>query len=263
MTEPTSIGSCLRAARRKRRLSIERVAEDTRIRSDFLMRMESDEFDFLAPAYVRGFLRSYASFLRIDPDPLVDEFDRRFGSARADASQIVALDRRSSKVPRQRRKTNSWGIAAALAASVLLALGAVGLAQGPPDEPPGDDTASTRSETPAEEPTPTEEAEPVETVSPSPSPSPSETALAFADGIDLEIDAGRADCWVLVTADGTEVFSGTIPVGEAESFTADNSMTVVLGNASGIDLIVNGQNIGSPGGTVKTIELPDDVKGAL
>ncbi len=225
------------------------------------MRMESDEFDFLAPAYVRGFLRSYASFLRIDPGPLVDEFDRRFGSARADASQIVALERRSRKVPKQRRKSNGWGIAAALAASVLLALSAVGLAQGPPDEPPGDDTASTQSETPAEEPSQTEEAEPVETVSPS--PSPSETALAFADGIDLEIDAGRADCWVLVTADGTEVFRDTIPVGEAESFTADNSMTVVLGNASGIDLIVNGQNIGSPGGTVKTIELPDDVKGAL
>ena len=225
------------------------------------MRMESDELDFLAPAYVRGFLRAYASFLRVDPDPMVAEFDRRFGSARADASQIVALERRSGKVPKQRRKTNSWGIAAALAATVLLALGAVGLAQGPRAESPGEDAAGTASETPAEEPTETKEPDPAESVSPS--PSPTDTALALADGIDLKVDAGRADCWVLVTADGIEIYRDTIPVGEAETFSADKSMTVVLGNASGVDLIVNGRNIGSLGGTVKTIELPDDVKGAL
>ena len=51
-------------------MSIERCAEETRIRADFLMRMESDEFDFLAPAYVRGFLKSYAYFLRVKPEPL-------------------------------------------------------------------------------------------------------------------------------------------------------------------------------------------------
>ena len=50
MTESRTIGDFLRAARRKRRVSIERAAEETRIRADYLMRMESDEMDFLAPA---------------------------------------------------------------------------------------------------------------------------------------------------------------------------------------------------------------------
>ena len=59
MDNPSSMGAYLRAARRRRRVSIERAAEETRIKADFLMRMESDEFDFLAPAYVRGFLRTY------------------------------------------------------------------------------------------------------------------------------------------------------------------------------------------------------------
>ncbi|MGH2730893.1 MAG: helix-turn-helix domain-containing protein, partial [Actinomycetota bacterium] len=62
MPERMTMGAYLRAARRRRRVSIERAAEDTRIRAGFLMRMESDEFDFLAPAYVRGFLRSYARY---------------------------------------------------------------------------------------------------------------------------------------------------------------------------------------------------------
>src|SRR3989337_168849 len=80
VTESASTGALLRTARRKRRVSIERAAEETRIRADFLMRMESDEFDFLAPAYVRGFLKTYARFLRVDPDPLLEQFDRRYGS---------------------------------------------------------------------------------------------------------------------------------------------------------------------------------------
>ena len=65
------MGAYLRAARSRRRVSIDRAAEQTRIRADFLMRMESDEFDFLAPAYVRGFLKTYARFLRVEPERLV------------------------------------------------------------------------------------------------------------------------------------------------------------------------------------------------
>src|ERR671915_477803 len=99
------MGAYLRAARRKRRVSIERAADDTRIRADFLMRMESDEFDFLAPAYVRGFLKTYARFLRVDPEPLLQEFDHKYGTGRVNTAQILAHDR-SSSVPKERRPMN-------------------------------------------------------------------------------------------------------------------------------------------------------------
>jgi hypothetical protein len=36
-----------------------------------------------------------------------------------------------------------------------------------------------------------------------------------------------------------------------------------LGNAQGVELIVNGRNIGSPGGTVVPLTLPDDIKSLL
>src|SRR5688572_31869101 len=88
------MGDYLRAARRRRRVSIERAAEDTKIQAKFLMQMESDEFDFMAAAYVRGFLRTYARYLRVEPDPLIKEFDRRFGY-RVDTAQIMAAQRRS------------------------------------------------------------------------------------------------------------------------------------------------------------------------
>ena len=263
VTEPRTIGDFLRAARRKRRVSIERAAEETRIRADYLMRMESDEMDFLAPAYVRGFLRSYARFLGMDADPLVKEFDRRFGTDRAEPGQIAALERRAKSAPRQRSKTGRWTVAAWIAAVALLGLGVLGVLNGPPD----------RSETPAAG-GDGGRGDDDRVASPTPSPSPSKTrpprreVIAFNNGIELEVVATRADCWVTVTADGASVYTSNPPlaVGQrAGPFQAEESMDVVLGNAYGVDLIVNGRRLGPLGaqGEVTTINLPEDVESLL
>jgi cytoskeleton protein RodZ len=264
VTDPRTIGEFLRAARRKRRTSIERAAEETRIRADYLMRMESDELDFLAPAYVRGFLRSYARFLGLAPDPLLKEFDRRFGTDRPEPGQIAALERRAKRAPKQRSKTRPWTVAAWLAALGLLALGIIGVVSGPERSTPGRRVTQTG----------TDEGAPRGTESPEPSPTPRESrppkrdVIAFRDGIELEIVAVRADCWVDVTADGTRVYTSNPPlaVGQrAGPFRADESMDVVLGNAYGVDLIVNGRRLGPMGeeGQVITISLPEDIKSLL
>lgn len=67
------IGDTLRSTREHRGLSIEQVAQDTRISARFLEALEAEHFEELpAPVYVRGFLRSYANYLKIDPQPLLD-----------------------------------------------------------------------------------------------------------------------------------------------------------------------------------------------
>ena len=136
------MGAYLRDARRRRRVSIDRAAEQTRIRPDYLMRMESDEFDFLAPAYVRGFLRTYARFLRVNEEPLVTEFDRKYGRGKTDTSSITALNDRARRVPRQRRPLNSWTVAALLAAFTLVALAVVGVISDQGDQDPARDRKS-------------------------------------------------------------------------------------------------------------------------
>ncbi len=69
-----AIGQTLRNARVQRGLSIEQVAQDTRISARFLEALEVEAFNELpAPVYVRGFLRSYANYLRLDPHPLLTE----------------------------------------------------------------------------------------------------------------------------------------------------------------------------------------------
>jgi Helix-turn-helix domain/RodZ C-terminal domain len=260
VNEPITIGAYLRAGRRKRRVSIERAAEETRIRADFLMRMESDEFDFLAPPYVRGFLRSYANFLRIEAQPLVDEFDRRYARSRLDTDQIVALERRSRSVPRNRRRPNSWTVAAFLAAGTLILLGVIGVLSDKNHRPPGND----RNNVALGSPTPTVSATASPSESPTSSPKPSPTQIAFTQGIHLKIVDTRARCWIQATADGNDavpIFTGTLEVGQSQTLKANKSLKVILGMAQGVDLIVNGQNIhyqGPPG--YDTITLPDDIK---
>ncbi len=248
VTEPRTIGAYLRAARRKRRISIERAAEETRIRADFLMRMESDEFDFLATAYVRGFLRSYARYLGVDPEPVVEEFDRRFGAGRVDTAQIAALERRTKRLPRERRRTNNWAVAAVVALLGFTGLGIIGILSSPDEPEPAPDDIAGSSPSPEV------------TVDPSPaaSPSPSETpqTIAFDDGIDVEIVATKADCWVDVTADGQSIFSQTIPLGSGSgTLHADRQMNIVLGNAGGVELIVEGKRIRDIGGEGEVVDL--------
>jgi len=68
------IGETLRLNRERRGLTIAQVAQDTRISRRFIEALEDEEFDALpAPVYVRGFLRSYANYLKVDPQPLVEQ----------------------------------------------------------------------------------------------------------------------------------------------------------------------------------------------
>ncbi|MGH2697699.1 MAG: helix-turn-helix domain-containing protein [Actinomycetota bacterium] len=261
-----SMGAYLRDARRRRRVSIDRAAEQTRIRPDYLMRMESDEFDFLAPAYVRGFLRTYARFLRVNEDPLIQEFDRKYGRGKADTSTITALNDRARRVPRQRRPLNSWTVAALLAAFALVALAVVGVINTP--EPARENVAGQdEPEAPA---TSDEEAtneEPRESPSPDPTetePEEEEATLALEDGLQVQLVAKRARCWIEVTADGELVTPGgvTLELGDrSETFTAEESMEIILGYAEGVNLIVNGRNLGAPGGPdAIVVSLPEDVQ---
>lgn len=257
MTEPTTLGAYLRAARRRRRVSIERAAEDTRIRADFLMRMESDEFDFLAPAYVRSFLKTYSRFLHIDPEPMVAEFDRRYGADKFETAQIAALERRAKVAPKQRR-FNNWMTAAALSLAVLVGLAIIGLVTGNDDEEPRRDVAQVQ---PTEEPDDTETEGAAAEVTPT--PSPEETFIALTDGIELEVVAAKADSWLEVYADGASrpLYYEVLATGDSELFRATEKMYIRLGYPAGVDLIVNGKNIGSPGGQDPIdMILPDDVE---
>jgi len=75
-----TIGERLEEARKRKGVSIREAAETTKIRGDYLQKFEANSFEVGLPAlYVRGFLRSYARFLDLDPERIVNDFDALSG----------------------------------------------------------------------------------------------------------------------------------------------------------------------------------------
>ncbi|MFO7683853.1 MAG: helix-turn-helix domain-containing protein [Chloroflexota bacterium] len=70
------IGHILREARETKGLTLEETQEETRINSKYLAAMENGEYEKLpTPVHVRGFLRNYARFLGLDPQPLLERYE--------------------------------------------------------------------------------------------------------------------------------------------------------------------------------------------
>src|SRR5580704_17682911 len=72
-----ALGERVRAAREARGISLSEVAEQIRIRSVYLAAIEEENWSIIgAPVYIRGFLRTYARFLGLDPEEAVAAFNR-------------------------------------------------------------------------------------------------------------------------------------------------------------------------------------------
>lgn len=70
------LGHILREARETKGFTLTEVQEKIRINSRFLQALESGEYERLpTPVHVRGFLRNYARFLGLDPQPLLDRYE--------------------------------------------------------------------------------------------------------------------------------------------------------------------------------------------
>jgi cytoskeleton protein RodZ len=88
------LGQILRQAREKKGLSIEQVYEKTRINVHYLEALESGEYGALpSRTHTRGFLRNYARFLGLDPDPLIE----RYTQSQAHQQQIVKENQKAEE----------------------------------------------------------------------------------------------------------------------------------------------------------------------
>jgi cytoskeletal protein RodZ len=62
-----TVGEQLRTARESQKLAIHQVADLTKIRGDHLRALEEGNYSvFSAPVYIRGFVRTYATLLKLD-----------------------------------------------------------------------------------------------------------------------------------------------------------------------------------------------------
>ena len=69
------IGETLREARMRRRIDVAEVEAATKIRAKYLRALENEEWDLLpGPTFVKTFLRTYADYLGLDAQLLVEEY---------------------------------------------------------------------------------------------------------------------------------------------------------------------------------------------
>ena len=71
-----SIGERLEEARKRRGVTVREASEETKIRGEYLNSFESNNFSINIPeVYVRGFLRSYSSYLKVGSDQIVTDYN--------------------------------------------------------------------------------------------------------------------------------------------------------------------------------------------
>lgn len=77
-------GQILYNTRTQRSLSLEQIAEATKIKPRFLSAIEDGEYDKLpSPAYAKGFVRNYASYLGLSQKEVMALFRREFDEKKA------------------------------------------------------------------------------------------------------------------------------------------------------------------------------------
>jgi cytoskeletal protein RodZ len=246
-----SIGTTLAAARETAGLSLEDVAAATRIRRTLIMNIEDDDYSACGgDFYARGHLRNIAVAVGLDPAPLLAEFDAaRPEAAPARATEVFEAETTTWK---ERRGGPNWSAAMAAALVLVIAYGLVQAFSGSGGG--GHDVA---------DPSRTTSAPPSTSPPASPTPSGDDSAVAQAPRGKVTVAVRATDrSWVQVTTtSGQELFQGLLQPGQEKTFTDKTRLKLVIGNAGGVELTVNGSAIGAPGrrGQVARVQFtPED-----
>lgn len=253
----TTIGTVLRAERLRQCQQLNAIAAETKIRRQILEALEDDQFDQIpGGAYRRSFLRQYARALGLNEDEAVASFLQQY------EEPPLPLP-----VP---PKTKPIGYLPGLVCLVLAAAGFAGLfnfaqsahpegkyeavapvrlpPQAAPARPKSDATISSadRFATNATVPPRNDDA-PASAVN----SADSSTAAVRVKFKVLE------PVWVSVKCDGNQTYIGMLATAESRVFEAMHSVTVLIGNAAGVAIFVNGSPVGPIGarGETQLLEL--------
>jgi cytoskeletal protein RodZ len=236
------IGNSLREARVGRNISLQQAEEDTKIRVKYVQAMENEDFDILpAGTYVKGFLRTYAEYLGLDYQVLIDEYNERFGTGEHREHIIhqhnMAKTVKTEAAPR-RRQTNYF-LVAIIAVVIIAVLAYLGWGNPSSEEPV---VATTNASTTA---TQTSTAESVLTT-----PADTTPVIPVPEPVVLEsltITATTEVVDITVTRDekkGPELIKATLQPGESLSLTGDQLQGLdrvwVDARNSTLEVVING-----------------------
>ena len=277
------LGEILRAQRESLGLSIKDVEEETKIRSVYLMAMESGN-DNISPgrAYFRVFLKSYADFLGLDGL----EFSKRYReiteaktgerekaksveqprtdkvAVKEDKSASRTRRKSETKKAKRRRRSAKTMNTIIVLAIILLAVWGIwkGLNYYRSQKETGDNGSPGYNGLPEKPPeTPEEEPpeEPVKVVRTDTSTESSvfETNKSPMNIVLKTISGSDVSCWIKAEADGEVVAEKTMGSNETIELSAEKELRVRAGRPWVLTISVNGEDLGVGGvfGPVKDL----------
>jgi cytoskeletal protein RodZ len=229
------LGSKLKQAREARGVPLSEVEWATKIKSAYLEALEEENYSAIPGAvYTRGFLRTYARYLGIDPDPLIAEYN-----ATAGATEIISTRPAVTVEPRRLMVTPAMVVGVAL----ILLLAVFGFYV---------KTQFDRYQASLAAGSPTPHVtvpSPVPSVAQAPTPSPSPTAKVYT-GVELIIRIQGGPAWLRVDTDGqpsAETTAGgkIYQPGAILTFTGTKTVHVISGKANNTFVTFNGQDQGA------------------
>jgi cytoskeletal protein RodZ len=203
--------------------------------------IERDDF---APCggdvYARGHIRSVARAVRIDPAPLLAQYDEAHGGRPAPTPAAPLFE--AERIRPERRGPN-W--TAAMVAAIVAVIGFVGFTafDGGQDDDASSQAVEGSTPTAGKSPSPTPKADKPE-ADPKPEPSDSAIAAAPRDKVTVRVTASNGRSWISAKDhSGQLLWDGLLQQGQSKTFQDSSKIDLVLGDAGAVQLYVNGKKI--------------------
>lgn len=105
----SSIGNILRTERETQGRTLTEVSKAVYIKTKYLSALEEENFAAIpGEVYVKGFIRAYASYLGMDGEELVAQYDGPSESILLQKETLTAVTEGGKGRRRRRRKAVSW-----------------------------------------------------------------------------------------------------------------------------------------------------------
>ncbi|MCO5386869.1 helix-turn-helix domain-containing protein [Desulfosporosinus sp.] len=249
-------GQMLRLAREDKEWSLLHTEEITKIRVRYIQALEEEEYGILPGAtYAKGYLRTYAKQLGLNPDEIVELYS---SSIKPEAAPVIQVPDRIIKSRPLWVRPVIIGSMALVA--IVLVFGIKALYQ----------TEGTNPSTPYTSPPlisapDPETAAPSSTVPPSQS-SPPDVVASTQDGLTAQLVFTQA-CWIEVKVDGQAPFQGTFAAGTSKEVKGIDKIELVsIGNAGGLTVTLNGKaipSLGKPGEVLRNVVMTKETLNQL
>lgn len=258
-----SLGEFIRRERERKGITVEEASKVTRIRKTYLLAIEEGNLEIQSPVFMRGFLKSYADFLGLDSNDILEKYrlllDEKENKARTEESKAEPVGNYSRyAVP-----------AIAILSLLTLIITVVKMSTNKPATETAPQTLEQAIEAEAQQPatiltnrTTTQAMASTQTFQAVTAPKAPVTPPVPPEKPQKHytlVIAAKEIAWLRIAIDDRNPVEVLLKAGETLTLTADQKFAIVAGNAGGIDLTLNGKPLESlgPSGKVVSKILPE------